>query len=171
MDSGDGSEEKTSLGMHGIPDRQHIQVAVIPFRVRLGQQEVLLVTTRKKKHWTFPKGDYNDDFSMQESAEIKAFQEAGLKGNVSESWIGVYQYFKDATPYRVYVFVMEVHGILKQTDQKERRRKWLPLHLAIDEVKQRDLRLMIRHLPDFLIEAELKELIGHLPIFTRFNNL
>ncbi|MEN8128623.1 MAG: NUDIX hydrolase [Pseudomonadota bacterium] len=156
--------------MHGIPDHQHIQVAVIPFRVRQGQQEILLVTARKKQHWTLPKGDYNDDLSMQEIAKIKAFQEAGIKGNVSESCIGVYQYLKNATPYRVYVFVMEVHGILDQAYQKKRRRKWLPLHQAIGEIKQRDLRLMIRHLPEFLIEAELKELIGHLPIFTRFKS-
>lgn len=155
------------MNLHDIPDHRHIQVAVIPFRVHQGQQEVLLITARKKKHWTLPKGSYNGDLSMQETARIKSLQEVGIKGNVSESCIGVYQYLKDTTSYRVYVYAMEVHRVLEHGYQKNRNRKWFLLNKAADKIKQQDLRRLIRYLPDFLIEAELKELIEHLPIFKR----
>lgn len=166
-DLGVRSEGETK-GMHSIPDHQQIQVAVIPFRVHQGQQEILLVTARKKKHWTLPKGDYIDDLSMREITRIKAFQEAGIKGNVSGSSIGVYQYFKDTTSYQVYVYVMEVHEALKYGHQKKRNRRWFPLNKAADKIKHQDLGRLIRYLPDFLLEAELREVIEHLPVFTRF---
>lgn len=153
--------------MHGTTHHERVQVAVIPFRQQQGMLEILTINTRKKKHWTVPKRFYSGHDSLQQAALVTALHEAGLKGKLSASTIGVYVYRKKDLPCRVHVFVMEVLKLEKNWPQSNRTRHWLPLSKATNQVKEEQLRRLLRNLPNFLLEAELRELFEHLPIFKR----
>ena len=77
--------------------KHHIkQSAVIPFRRRDGQLEVLLITSSNNKRWVIPKGVKEPELSPRKSAAREALEEAGIEGPVSGESIGTYAYEKGA---------------------------------------------------------------------------
>ena len=125
------------------------QVAALPFRIRKGRHEILLVTSRETKRWVIPKGwpmlhlkDYN-------AARQEALEEAGVEGRVTRKRIGKYTYRKlqSTTGVRtlhVDVFAMEIKNILRAWPEKnERKRQWFPVEEAILAVNEPELRRLI----------------------------
>lgn len=153
--------------MHGIPTHERVQVAIIPFRKHHGILEILMISTRKEKKWTVPKKFYSGHYNLQIAAAITASHEAGLKGRLSTSTIGTYIYLKKDIPCRVHVFIMEVNKLKKKWPQSDRKRHWIPLLKATNQIKEKPLSRLLKNLPNFLLEAELRELFEHLPIFKR----
>ncbi len=132
-----------------MQDRDIIpQSAVVPYRFRDGQVEVMLITSLQTQRWVVPKGHLEPDMSPSESAANEAYEEAGLKGAVRNRAIGVYDYIKideivDVTR-RVEVFPMKVSHILDDWPEKAmRQRKWMTLEEAVDAVDEPDLKKII----------------------------
>jgi len=130
--------------MGQYPDWYYKQSAVLPYRLKHGDPEVLLITSRKGKRWVLPKGIVEFDLSPSESAAKEALEEAGVKGNVREPALGSYTYKKWGGICTVEVFLMKV------TDQHDRwpeveirRREWLPLGLAAKRVHELELKKLI----------------------------
>jgi len=153
--------------MHGTSNHERVQIAVIPFRKQQGKLEILMISTRKEKRWTVPKRFYSGHNNLQKAAAITVLHEAGLKGRLSTSSIGTFIYLKKDSPCRVHVFVMEVDKLEKKWPQRDRKRHWTPLSKATKQVKEEQLSRLLRKLPNFLLEAELRELLEHLPSFKR----
>jgi phosphohistidine phosphatase len=133
-----------------MPKNYLQQSAVIPFRHRHGQLEVLLITSSNSKRWVIPKGDKEVTLSPRESAAREALEEAGIEGSVSGKSMGTYTYQKGGCVCRVQVFTMAVKVIHKRWLESHRQRRWRDLREAARRVDEKGLKRLIRALPEFV---------------------
>src|SRR3978361_1829903 len=67
------------------------QFAALPYRMRNDGIEILLITTRKKRRWSVPKGWPLKRKAPQQTAATEAYEEAGLQGAVGDQRIGQFR--------------------------------------------------------------------------------
>ena len=141
------------------PAYYYRQSAVIPFRVREGMLEILVVSTSKRKRWGVPKGIHDPGKTAQASAANEAMEEAGVLGNVLDVELGGYTYAKWGATCVVKVFPMEVTEVLAPGDWPEsyRGREWLSPAAAAERVHQDELKRMIKDLPRRLAKENRDE--------------
>ncbi|UBF27655.1 NUDIX hydrolase [Kovacikia minuta CCNUW1] len=133
-----------------------LQSGVIPYRIKNGKVEVLLITSSSGKHWVIPKGWITPWLTPAASAEKEAWEEAGIKGKVSKLAIGSYEVQKWGFPCQVGVFPMTVETELANyPEAKRRKRQWMSLTRAIQHLREADLKLLLEHL-DHSLTAKLK---------------
>ena len=109
------------------------QSAVIPYRKKENNFEVLLITSMKKKKWIVPKGFVEFNLTPFESAKKEAYEEAGVIGANETVELGSFKMQKSAGVSNVKVFSMEVVKILDEYPEKEfRKRKWF----SVDEASK-----------------------------------
>jgi 8-oxo-dGTP pyrophosphatase MutT (NUDIX family) len=122
------------------------QSGVIPYRVRDGKIEVLLITTRKSQSWVIPKGGVCKGMSPQDSAAKEAWEEAGVIGQVNTKKFGGYKYQKGGNTYQVNLFLLPVEKILEDwPEATERERLWLNIDQAAMLVKQAALKKILNN--------------------------
>ena len=127
------------------------QSAAIPFRFEDGEPRLLLVTSRRKKHWVVPKGIIEPHLSAPESAAREAWEEAGIRGRVRPQPIGEYEYDKWGGTCHVRVFLLEVEEELAEWPEAFfRERRWVSVEEAAELVDQAGLRRLILLVPDLL---------------------
>ena len=126
-----------------------MQYGVLPWRRTADGVEILLVTTRNTRRWIVPKGWPQDGCTPQQSAAVEAYEEAGVKGAVSEEAIGVFNHKKqmksgDVVTCRIRVYAMEVNKIAADWPEKsEREAKWCLVAEAQTLVSDPSLRRII----------------------------
>jgi 8-oxo-dGTP pyrophosphatase MutT (NUDIX family) len=135
------------------PGDTYLQIGAMPWRRnRKGDVRVLLVTSRERGRWLFPKGWIIEGRSAAESAAQEAFEEAGVFGDISATPFGAYSYQKIlrdqlTIPCRVEMYGLRVRGTLLQWREREqRRRRWCGLTEAIDLVSDFGLGELLRDL-------------------------
>lgn len=144
------------------------QYGAICWRMHRGKVEVLLISSRDTGRWVIPKGWPMEKRSPSEAAQQEAWEEAGVRGDISDTAIGVFTYVKLLTPKSsrecvVKVFALRVSELLdKFPERKERRRKWFTAGKAARMVLEPGLRKLLLDLGHTLM-AELQE-DGQLPI-------
>ena len=74
------------------PAYYYNQSSVIPYRLRDGECEILIVRSSKKKHWVVPKGIHEPGLTSQQSAAKEALEEGGVEGSVKAKALGRYSY-------------------------------------------------------------------------------
>lgn len=90
-----------------------------------------------------------DDRTLAGAAAQEAWEEAGVKGAISEDAIGDYSYEKTvrsgvSTPVRVQVFPMKVTEIEdKYPEHGRRKRKWMSPRAASDAVREPELKKLL----------------------------
>ena len=127
------------------------QAAAIPFRWSSGRLEVALITRRQGKHWIVPKGNIEPGETPRRSALREATEEAGLLGRIGQRPFGAYEYRKGREERTVVVYLLEVtHELSSWSEDHVRDRKWLRLERAIDRVRERGLRVLLRGLAERL---------------------
>ena len=129
--------------MRTRPDWYYTQSAVIPYRLRDGSLEILLITSRKKKRWIVPKGVLEPHLSAADSAAKEALEEAGIRGRIHPEPLGSYDYEKWGGTCSVQVFVMEVTTILDAWPEDHRERQWLSPEEAARRVEEPELERML----------------------------
>lgn len=109
------------------PQWYYRQSGVIPFRFASSGPEVLLITSRTRKRWILPKGVVEPGLTAAASASNEAFEEAGVKGRVTEPSLGSFTYAKWDGICTVEVFAMAVEDVLDDWPERaERTRRWMP---------------------------------------------
>ena len=109
----------------------HLQSAALPWRRDAkGRISVLVVTTRRSRRWSIPKGNAAAHLSLAETAAKEAFEEAGVAGTISPLPAAVFRTTKRAAPgtalLEVWVFLLEVTGRAKRWPERgERDGKWV----------------------------------------------
>jgi len=130
------------------------QSSVIPFRRTHRGIEILLITSRGKKQWIFPKGVIEPGLSARASAKKEAHEEAGIEGKVLPFLVGEYQYDKWNGSCRVKVFPMQVSRMHSSWEEEDRRRKWVSPNRAAGLLEKKELRKILKrfidHLDDYL---------------------
>jgi 8-oxo-dGTP pyrophosphatase MutT (NUDIX family) len=120
------------------------QSATIPYRIREGEIEVLLITTRKQGKWIIPKGWIESHLSAHMSAAREAHEEAGVRGRVSPVSLGCYRHGSSDDDPIVEVFLMRVEREEPSwPEQEERERRWVSLDEAYLHVEDDGLRSVL----------------------------
>lgn len=128
-----------------------LQAAAIPYRWNGGRLEIAMVTRRQGNRWTLPKGHVEPGESPRQSARREASEEAGLLGRVGWRPLGSYVYRKGDEPRQVVVFLMRVTRELPRWSEDDfREREWLRLEHALERVRERGLRALLRGLAEQL---------------------
>ena len=129
------------------------QSAALPYRWSGNDLEVLLVTSRKGKHWILPKGIVEPGMAPHESAAKEAEEEGGVIGEVSSESLGSYEHRKWGGTCRIEVYPLRVRVELSDWEESPvRRRLWQPLPAALLLVDNTALRAVIADL-DGVTEA------------------
>ena len=124
------------------------QSGVIPYRVRKGSLEILLITSRRERRWIIPKGIIEPDYSARNSAAKEALEEAGVKGGVHAKLLGIYRHRKWGRTCTVKVYPMRVTRVYKVWDEADRDRAWVSLKKALKLVSNDGLRQVMKKLPE-----------------------
>ena len=90
------------------PEWYYHQSAVIPYWTENGKTHILIITTRKRKKWTLPKGIVEPDLTPEESALQEAYEEAGIEGELHGGVFGNFQYSKWGGTCFVQVYLMKI---------------------------------------------------------------
>lgn len=115
------------------------QAGAIPFRIRKGELEVLLITSRSSGNWIVPKGLVDPGYTPAEAARQEAFEEAGVRGRIEEA-LGSYSYAKWGDTCEVQIFTLRVEEVLDSWDEEDSRtRRWVPAGKAAELVRQPEL--------------------------------
>ncbi len=136
--------------MRTKPDYFYIQSGVIPFRMKRGKMQVLLITTTRGNRWIIPKGIVKPGLSALVSAAKEAKEEAGLEGTVYPTPMGTYQRKKWGGTCTVEVFLMDVEQVSDEWPESFRHRQWRTIEKAAALVEEEDLKQLLRRAPAFL---------------------
>ncbi|MGG7516386.1 NUDIX hydrolase [Allorhizobium undicola] len=118
--------------------------------------EVLLITSRDTGRWVIPKGWPMGQKKSHAVAEREAYEEAGVKGKVGKKPYGDYSYDKAmpggmALPCMVLVFLLEVRELKKDfPEMGARRLEWFSPESAAEQVREPQLKVLLRNLPQKL---------------------
>lgn len=134
------------------PAYYYTQSSVIPYRIRDGKPEILVILSSQKKHFVVPKGIKEPALSPQQSAAKEACEEAGAEGRVLDSPIGSYIYDKWGARCHVDVYAMEVTKLVPENEWEEshRGREWVSPEEAAQRLKQGELGPMVLALAENL---------------------
>ncbi|MEA2078514.1 MAG: histidine phosphatase family protein [Pseudomonadota bacterium] len=144
--------DHTGTELRDRPAYYYTQSSVIPYRLRNGHPEILVILSSQKKHFVVPKGIKDPGLSPQDSAAKEAREEAGVEGRVMEPAIGFYRYEKWGAICTVDVYAMEVTAVVPEHEWQEshRGREWVSPEEAAERLKQKALAPMVLALAEKL---------------------
>jgi 8-oxo-dGTP pyrophosphatase MutT (NUDIX family) len=124
------------------------QFAALPYRMHHATLEVLLITTRKKRQWSVPKGWRKKRSSPQQAAAAEAYEEAGVFGHIGARQIGRFKNRrlkkKKAVFCDVRIFSLRVKRQASDWPERDERDCiWVPPLTAAKLVKKAGLRRAI----------------------------
>lgn len=107
------------------------QYGAIPFMHGDNGIEVVMITSASG-YWIFPKGRYEDDLGKGGTAELEAYEEAGVKGKLfKKNSYHTKVYIKSGEQVHLTLYALEVKSIYEEWKEDERRkRKILPIAKA-----------------------------------------
>ncbi len=133
------------------------QFAALCYRVLDGKTQVLLVTSRGTGRWIIPKGWPEHGKTPVESALTEAWEEAGVKGDVTGECLGLFSYQKniedqDDLPCVAMVYPVAVKSLAaKYPEKAERKRRWMSPKKAASRVDEPELARLLKNFdPDSL---------------------
>jgi 8-oxo-dGTP pyrophosphatase MutT (NUDIX family) len=135
------------------PDWFYRQSGVIPYRWSAGRLEVLLVTSRSKR-WIIPKGIIDPELTPEESAAREAYEEAGVRGQLSVA-IGRFERDKWGGTCTITVYPMRVDDVLPYWPEAGlRERRWVGVTEACRLVQDPGLIALLEQLPGVIVPGE-----------------
>lgn len=145
------------------------QLGALCWRMRNGEPEVLLVTSRDTGRWVIPKGWPIENLTAPAAAAREAWEEAGVEGRVEPLCLGYYSYEKilgrqskaAPDPQRSVTCLVAVYPV--RVDQlrdvfpevHQRRRKWFSPTKAARKVDERELQALLRDTAPLLVSHGL----------------
>jgi 8-oxo-dGTP pyrophosphatase MutT (NUDIX family) len=123
------------------------QSAIIPYSIKDGELQILLITSIRKKKWIIPKGFIEFNLSAFESAKKEAFEEAGVIGTNETIELGSFTIKKYGGRTNIVVYSMEVEKFKDDYPEKNlRKRKWYTVEEAIETISIPEVIKMIETL-------------------------
>jgi 8-oxo-dGTP pyrophosphatase MutT (NUDIX family) len=146
------------------PTNMSVRAAAVCFRQTAGGIEFLLVRTKARRAWTFPKGHVEPGETPAGAAAREAREEAGARGRVATGALTRYRY-PDGRARRgsrrevcVEAYLMEVEDIQPRSDDEAMRSPtWLsPAEALARLAENREPEYVREH--ERLVEAALREI-------------
>lgn len=107
----------------------------VPYRVnKEGQLQVLMISTPNRNDLVFPKGGWEDDEDVYQAACREALEEAGVKGNINRTSLGLWVFRSKSSQNsdsprgacKGYIFALEVTEELEYWPEQETHgRQWV----------------------------------------------
>lgn len=147
-----------------VASSKSVQYAALPWRVKNGALEILLITTLTTKSWIVPKGWPMDGLAPCECAAMEALEEAGISGDIATEPLGAFTYLKvrkhgEAVPLRVEVFALQVTRRRRHWSERSRRdAQWCPVEEALVRAGNAGLRRLIAK---FAQASAQQEILAH----------
>ncbi len=117
---------------------------------------MLLITSRSGRRWIIPKGVIDPGRTAGESAANEAFEEAGVRGQISNAPLGEYLYEKWGGTCRVNCFLLKVETVLDEWPERDaRRREWMEVERAAELVIEKELKRLMLSIKDDLKNGKL----------------
>ena len=151
-----GTEVKRGPALSFRPEaacEPRMQCAALCWRQVQGRIEVLLITSRETGRWVIPKGWPIEGLPPTAGAAREAWEEAGVRGEIGATCLGVYWYDKvldragetpQAVPCVVAVYPMQVTTLRRDfPEAAQRRTKWFALDKAARKVLEPELAALI----------------------------
>lgn len=130
--------------MRSKPSWFYEQSGVIPYRIVDDRVEVLLITSRRRGRWIIPKGIIDPGTTAAESAAKEAYEEAGIRGDISSAPVGTYRYEKWGGECSVEVFLLKVNTELETWPEADaRQRRWMTIKDAAHVIEEPQLQEII----------------------------
>jgi len=117
---------------------------------RADRTKIMLITSRRQRRWTIPKGSPDKDEPGFMTASREAFEGAGIIGDIATHPLTDYSYLKrlddgSLEPCRVTVFSMKVYGTISHwREQGEREREWFSIEEASSKLDDTELAEFVR---------------------------
>jgi 8-oxo-dGTP pyrophosphatase MutT (NUDIX family) len=135
------------------------QSGVIPYSIVERTPVFLLVTSRQRGHWIFPKGKIGEGLTPSQSAAREAYQEAGVEGTIAEAPVGAYRAWKTRGVRRLVIEVdmyplrvEHQHEAWRETG--ERYRHWVTLAEASRLISDKRIVALVRGFARALREGD-----------------
>lgn len=140
------------------PAYYYTQSAVIPYRIQNNTVEILLISSSSGRKMTVPKGISEPDMTAWDSAAREAFEEGGVRGEVTDELLGTYRFEKWGSECSVEVYPLKVTEELSDLEWEESHRKriWLTADKASELVTVQALVPMIQEL-----QLKILNEVGH----------
>ena len=107
------------------PEAAGPQFGALPYTIRDGQLVVLLITSRGRGKWIFPKGGLIDGMTPWDTAAREAWEEAGVEGEIEHTPIGSYWLpVTDERPAPIEVKIYPLRVVNQREDWKERGQRY-----------------------------------------------
>jgi phosphohistidine phosphatase len=130
--------------MTDVPEHFFRQAAAVPYRVRKGRVSILLVTAGGGRRWIVPKGVIDPGLTPTEAAALEAYEEAGVRGEVTLPGLGRYAYEKWGGTCTVLVFPLLVgEELAAWPESRQRERRWFDAEEAARTVRPAEVGEMI----------------------------
>jgi 8-oxo-dGTP pyrophosphatase MutT (NUDIX family) len=129
--------------------------STVPFR-RVGHKvQILLVTSKKKGDWIFPKGNIDTGDTPATAALKETWEEAGVLGDLVEPPVTQYPIDSKEPGKMVTVFLLCVREVGKDWPEKSvRKRRWVPLEKAEKVLAKSQLKEILPRIEE-AIQAEI----------------
>jgi 8-oxo-dGTP pyrophosphatase MutT (NUDIX family) len=119
--------------------------AIIPYRLRDKELEILLVTKSTSNEWVIPKGKIEAPLKPHISAAKEAFEEAGVLGRAHPIRVGSFYDKSSVEPIPTFLLEVEVEIDEKDWLEKNKRaRLWINANDCADYIKDDDLLSVVR---------------------------
>ena len=127
------------------PEWFYHQSAVIPYLEKNGMIQIMLITTRKKKKWTLPKGIVEPGLTPEESALQEAYEECGVEGEIEKKVFDTFHYEKWGGTCHVQVFLMKITYLHDQWPENAfRTRKAFSIDEAIRSIGRKEMQPVLK---------------------------
>ncbi|MDR1826697.1 MAG: NUDIX hydrolase [Methylobacteriaceae bacterium] len=143
------------------------QYAALPYKVNeRGELKVLLITSRDTHRWVLPKGWPKTGKLPCQTAQLEAWEEAGLIGPIALEPVGFYRYNKrmdtGTVVCNVAVFPLAVESRCAAWPEKgQRQGNWLTPEEAAGLVEEPELAELLR---DFTVTPDSEDTDGADPL-------
>ena len=117
-------------------EQYETRIGVIPFTVVKNDLMIMLITAKSTADttWIVPKGKIEPDMTKAESAELEAFEEAGVHGHLYEEVLDSFTFARRGRPVHVSLFPLRILQIVDPSDwveNKLRRRTLVTVQQAV----------------------------------------
>jgi 8-oxo-dGTP pyrophosphatase MutT (NUDIX family) len=121
----------------------------VPYRYVDGELQFLLITSRKKGAWIFPKGHIGNGESARSTAEKEAWEEAGVLGTLEETPVETFDQATEDGIEATEVYLLRVEELAQRwPERKERKRRWTRIEKVPKFIKKSHLRSVMEQLGD-----------------------
>lgn len=135
-----------------IADKRDVrtQFGALCYRMKGGDPQVLMITSRRTGRWIIPKGWPMEGKTPGESALREAWEEAGVRGKVTGPCLALFSYSKgigavDKLPCVVMVYPVKVNALTEDFPEAgQRKRRWMSPKKAAKLVDEPELAHLLK---------------------------